>query len=187
MAYEVEQKFRVNGFSDVRSRLEELGGEFQAELRQVDSYFAHPARDFAVTDEALRIRQANGDCYITYKGPKIDATTKTRREIELPLPSGPRTCEQFTELLESLGFRRLVDVCKRRSMVNVPWQGRMVEVSLDEVEGVGQYVELELTADAEEMDGARACVGELAERLRLSANERRSYLELLLQNSGQGS
>ena len=107
----LNRSFAWNGFWDVRSRLEELGGEYQAELRQVDSYFAHPARDFAVTDEALRIRQANGDCYITYKGPKIDATTKTRREIELPLPSGPRTCEQFTELLESLGFRRLVDVC----------------------------------------------------------------------------
>ena len=44
-------------------------------------------------------------------------------------------------------------------MVNVPWQGRMVEVSLDEVEGVGQYVELELTADAEESTPGGAAWG----------------------------
>lgn len=187
MTYEVEQKFRVDGLEDVRRRLEGLQATFQDELQQVDSYFTHPARDFAVTDEALRIRQVGEDCYITYKGPKIDATTKTRREIELPLPPGARTYEQFRELLEALGFRCRADVRKRRVNLHVPWQERTVEVSLDEVEGVGQYVELELTAEAGEMDGARRCIGDLAERLQLSVNERRSYLELLLQNTGRES
>ena len=53
----LNRSFAWTAFRMFASRLEELGGEYQAELRQVDSYFAHPARDFAVTDEALRIRR----------------------------------------------------------------------------------------------------------------------------------
>ena len=49
---------------------------------QVDTYFSHPARDFAATDEALRIRSIDQENFVTYKGPKLDATTKTRREID---------------------------------------------------------------------------------------------------------
>ena len=44
-----------------------------------------PCRDFAQTDEALRIRTVGDTSFVTYKGPKLDATTKTRRELELPL------------------------------------------------------------------------------------------------------
>lgn len=185
MVYEVEQKFRVAGFAEVRGMLGEIGAQVEEEVEQIDSYFTHPARDFALTDEALRIRRTAGDCYITYKGPKIDTTTKTRREIELPLPSGSDTYQQFRGLLESLGFGCLAEVRKRRIKVHVPWQGRLVEVSLDTVDGVGQFVELELTADAEGLDAARRSLGELAQRLQLQSHERRSYLELLLQSAGR--
>ena len=66
----------------------ELGATIEPPVVQVDQYFAHPARDFAQTDEALRLRRVGKQNFITYKGSKIDATTKTRREIELPLAPG---------------------------------------------------------------------------------------------------
>jgi adenylate cyclase, class 2 len=48
------------------------------------------------------------------------------------------------------------------------------------VDGVGTFVELELSADERTLDAARSCILSLARQLELSGAERRSYLELLL-------
>jgi adenylate cyclase class 2 len=180
MKYEVEQKFRVSDPARVENLVTQCGGAWGEAIVQVDTYFRHPARDFAVTDEALRIRRVNDQCCITYKGPKIDATTKTRRELELDLPRQATTYDDFCELLEALGFQRVADVRKRRRKARLQWLGKEVEVALDNVELVGVFVELEVAADVATLDAARLCVSQLAQRLCLSENERRSYLELLL-------
>jgi adenylate cyclase, class 2 len=177
--YEVEMKFPVTDAAALESRLRELGAVVSAAQTEVDVYFAHPARDFARTDEALRIRRKGSGNFITYKGPKIDATTKTRREIDLPLPSNEATAQAWTALLEALGFTVAGEVRKSRRKAQVQWQGREIEVSLDEVERVGAYVELELIAEADGLDAARACIGSLAAELGLADSERRSYLELV--------
>src|SRR4029079_17138635 len=83
--FEVEQKHRVDDTGALTDRLAALGVAIGPPAVQVDQYFAHPCRDFASTDEALRIRTTGGASFVTYKGPKVDKTTKTRREIELPL------------------------------------------------------------------------------------------------------
>ncbi len=79
MKLEVEQKYRVVHPAELRSRLVALGAKFAPAVRQVDAYFNHPARDFAQTDEAFRIRSIGDENYLTYKGPKLDRTVKTRR------------------------------------------------------------------------------------------------------------
>jgi len=177
---EVEQKFPVDDLAAIESRLIALGAEFSGPKREVDLYYAHPARDFAATDEALRIRRRGGEGFLTYKGPKIDATTKTRREIDLPLPAGPDGCGPWAALLEALGFRPVGEVGKDRRKALVAWEGRKVEVSLDRVDQVGTFVELEVVTEAADVAAAKACIASLAERLGLSGSERRSYLELLL-------
>jgi adenylate cyclase class 2 len=179
MAYEVEMKFPAGDRATLETRLAELGATIAALQSERDVYFAHPARDFAATDEALRIRRKGSANFITYKGPKIDATTKTRREIDLPLPPGEQTAQAWTDLLEALGFTAVGEVCKSRRKARVDWQGRSVEVSLDQVDGLGVYVELELIAEADGLDAARANIVSLAEALGLKGSERRSYLELL--------
>ncbi len=89
MKYEVEQKFPVGGFGHVESKLSASGVEVSSPQTEIDTYYAHPSRDFAQTDEALRIRQIGSATWITYKGPKGDRTTKTRREIVMPLSADP--------------------------------------------------------------------------------------------------
>lgn len=180
MSLEVEQKFAVGDARAVERKLIELGGRPADEVRQVDLYFAHPARDFAQTDEALRIRRVGAQNYVTYKGPKLDRTTKTRREIELDLAGGDDGFRDFANLLEALGFRPVAEVRKRRRAIELSWQEHDVEAALDEVEQLGTFVELEITADEGTAAAARSCLAALAQRLGLSQNERRSYLELLL-------
>jgi adenylate cyclase class 2 len=183
MKYEVEQKFSVADQEALEARLVEMGGQIGRVRVESDQYYNHPAHDFSVTDEALRIRRREGEAYITYKGPKIDPTTKTRRELELSLAGAP--AGQWAELLEALGFRSVAEVRKQRRKVLLDWQNFHVEISLDEVERVGRYVELELVVEEEELPAAQACLAALAECLQLRGGERRSYLELLLER-GEG-
>jgi len=180
MHYEVEQKFAISNLSDVEARLCALGAEFQPPLKQADHYFRHPCRDFAQTDEALRLRQVGAQNVITYKGPKIDATTKTRRELELPLAAGEQTIEQFTEMLVALGFTPVKTVRKTRRPATLSWEGFSVEAALDQVDDAGQFLELEITADNDSLEAAKTALSHLASKLPVGPSERRSYLELVL-------
>lgn len=181
MTYEVEQKFAVRDQAQIRSELESLGAVFTDTIRQVDTYYAHPCRDFAKTDEAIRIRQVGDDNRITYKGPKIDQATKTRREIELPLGTGQEQTDQWDALLRAVGFEPVTAVRKSRIRGRLTWQGSDVELAMDEVDDVGHYIELELIAQTrDQLADAQEKILTLCSRLRLKDAERRSYLELLL-------
>ena len=187
MTLEVEQKFPLEAGdstptrAESQARLAQLGCRWSAPLEQVDRYFAHPVRDFAQTDEALRLRRVGDDNRVTYKGPKLDAATKTRREIELPIESGTAGLARFAELLEALSFRPVREVAKTRTPGVLDWQGRHIEIALDEVARVGTFLEIELVTDEDDADAARAAIQSLAVELGLTRSERRSYLEMLLE------
>ena len=88
MAIEVELKFPLPDRSLVEQKLSKLEQSNRSSTTQVDCYYAHPCRDFAVTDEALRLRRVGDVNYITYKGPKLDSATKTRARSSWPCPMG---------------------------------------------------------------------------------------------------
>lgn len=180
MAIEVEQKFRVPDVADLERRLLALGAQHRETAEQTDRYFAHPGRDFAKTDEALRLRRIGEFNFITYKGPKLDATTKTRREIEIGLADGQAAATDAAELLSAIGFTTVAEVCKRRQDFTLTWQGQPIGVSLDDLAELGDFVELEIVTSPAEVDRARQSLASLAAELDLRNGERRSYLELLL-------
>jgi adenylate cyclase class 2 len=186
MPYEVEQKFPIADLSTVAERIAALGAALSPPQGEIDLYFAHPAVDFAKTDEALRLRRKGEANSLTYKGPKLDATTKTRREIDLRLEPGKTAMDSWAAMLAALGFTPVAEVRKTRRKALIPWQGRQVEASLDTVERLGTFVELELIAEAEGIEPAKACLASLAQSLGLSLSERRSYLELLLGRPAAG-
>lgn len=185
--YEVELKFHVSDAAALERRLGELAARFDPAIEQVDRYFAHPCRDFAVTDEALRLRRVGDAAAITWKGPRVGAAAKTRQEIELALAAagaegGAATIDRWTQLLEALGFRQVREVAKLRRPARVAWHGVEIEIARDAVAGLGDFVELELLAEQEGIPQAVARLESLAATLGCTAPERRSYLELLLGN-----
>jgi adenylate cyclase class 2 len=181
MQFEVEQKHRIEDVAGFVSRLAARGATLGTASEQADQYFAHPSRDFAQTDEALRIRTVAGRSFVTYKGPKLDATTKTRRELELPLDRTDAAGSQFAQLLAALGFKPVLTVRKQRRPFRLVHGGRDVEGALDDVDGVGTFVELELLADEANLDVTKQLIASLAAELDLGPSERRSYLEMLLE------
>jgi len=186
MHLEVELKFRVAEPTRLESAFAGLGIVWGESVEQVDLYWAHPARDFAQTDEALRVRTVGEQNWITYKGPKLDVATKTRRELELPLGMGKGTFTAWRELLAALGFQPVAEVRKQRRLGSLAWQGREVEVAFDMLAGLGTFVELELSADEASVDAVRASLLELAAKLGLTDGVRTSYLELLLAKQTEG-
>lgn len=179
--YEVELKFPLADPQPVVERLTAWGAVPREAVDQCDVYFRHPQRDFAATDEALRIRSVGGKNCVTYKGPVVDSQTKTRREIEVGLTDGPESGRQFSEILVHLGFQPVRSVNKRRSAWRLAWQDRDFEIALDDVTGLGTFIEIETLAGEAERADAREAILAIAARLELSHPERTSYLGLLLE------
>ena len=89
----MEIKIKLKDYNQTIQTLSELGASHTLRLIQQDRYYNTPPQldDFQVTDEALRIRSTQEfhpiskkilttTHDITYKGPKLDKTVKTRIE-----------------------------------------------------------------------------------------------------------
>jgi pantoate--beta-alanine ligase len=181
---EVEVKFAVADFAPVEAALKAKDIAIGPARRDTDHYFNAPDRDFAVTDEAVRVRTTGERNFVTYKGPKVDRTTKTRLEIEVPLADGETAANDFRRLLTHLGYRPVAVVNKTRRVADFTRDGFDMEVTLDEVDSVGRYAELEVIAPEHMADAAKAAVLAASAEFGLTQSERRSYLQLLLEKRG---
>jgi adenylate cyclase class 2 len=170
---EIEIKARAD-LDTLRKRLRQEGATPDRTVEQADIYYNSPCRDFAKTDEALRLRNEGGQVFLTYKGKKLDAMSKTRKEVEVEVADFAK----MEDILLSLGYKVTLKVRKTREVYHM---GGAV-VCLDRVDGLGDFVELEtLAVDESAIPGRRDwLVGELR---RLGVNGdliRESYLEMLL-------
>jgi len=182
--YEVELKVRADHAS-VQERLDRLGATPLGTVVQEDTYFDAPDRNFAETDEALRVRRerpADGEAetVLTYKGPLVDAASKTREEAETGVGDGGTV----RAILEGLGYEAAATVRKERFRYAL---GECT-VTLDAVDGLGEYVEVEIDTErdldggGETLDRLRGKAADVLSRLGLDPDDQitTSYLGLLL-------
>ena len=176
---EVEFKFPVDNLAKLRENLLELGAKPVKVSEQVDEYFNDPLRDFAKIDIALRIRESDGKLWLTFKGPNLDPSAKIRTEIETPLVN-QAAAEQIKQTFLGIGYFSVARVAKSRETLALDWDGQHVEICMDTVAEVGEFVELELVVDStSQQDAAKQALEGLAAKLGLSGSIRTSYLELL--------
>lgn len=174
---EVEVKAKIDSFKEIEEKLEKIGAIKTKKEFQEDIYFNSPIVDFAKTDEALRIRTTkendNTNIFITYKGPKIDAKSKTRKEIEIGIDDSQKCADIF----EELGFEKVRTVRKNRQY----YEYENFEISLDDIEELDPYMEIEIAVDdGKDYSKAQDKIFELFEKLGITDGfERTSYLELL--------
>ncbi|HII79647.1 MAG TPA: class IV adenylate cyclase [Methanosarcina sp.] len=170
---EVEVKVRAD-HSKIRPVLLEMGASKIGVEEQSDVYFAAPYRNFAKTDEALRIRSMGGQAVLTYKGPKLDKVSKTRVEIETPV-NGDTTAEIF----HALGFLEAGAVRKKREI----FRAGNITVCLDAVEGLGEFLEVEIDIeDEKDLEISRRKLFEFLSKFGVDEKDsiRTSYLEMVL-------
>jgi adenylate cyclase, class 2 len=187
MSFEVEVKYRSVDHDHLSRLLAGRGARRGDTEHQVDLYLSHPSRDFAQTREALRLRRIGEQNRITYKGPRFPGPTKTREEIELPFEAGEAAFGDLARLFDNLGFRPVAAVRKRRTTFHLPGPPVDIEVTLDCVEGLGDFAEIEAIApDEAALPAAQAAVLALAGELGLEQVEPRSYLRMILESRQDG-
>jgi len=166
----IEVEVKARSVPGIEEKILDLGGELIGVENHFDLYFSSPFRDFAKTDEALRIRIKEEGARLTYKGPKLDIETKSRLELTVRVDDP----EALESILEAIGFSRAAVVKKRRTKYAL---GEAV-LCVDEVEGLGYFVEVELVGD-EEWEAQKRTALDILKRLGLGDSIRKSYLELL--------
>ena len=146
---EVEVKLPINNCEYVIETLNNRCYTKCGRLREEDVYFNGPDRDYRKTDEALRLRKQDileGDnvgsaTYITYKGKKLDKVSMARKELETVIGD----FEVMREILISLGYKPVTPVIKIREVYSKDY----LTVCVDNVEGLGYYIELEVCVEDE--------------------------------------
>jgi adenylate cyclase, class 2 len=187
--YEVEIKVPAD-HDAVRGALEEREAGALNTVTQADVYYDAPMREFAETDEALRVRHERADSEegrsptrdaettrLTYKGPLVDDESKTREEHETVVEDGAA----IEATLSALGFEPVATVEKRRERFALDGY----TVTLDDVTDLGEFVEVETEVGEAEIDEAREGAVAVLESLGLDPEEgiRTSYLEMLLDDA----
>ncbi|WP_292491384.1 class IV adenylate cyclase [Methanoculleus sp. 10] len=170
---EVEAKFAIRDPGEIRARLNRQGVQMARKQQEHDVYYNAPHRDFAKTDEALRVRYDDAGATVTYKGPKVRVgSAKAREEFNLAVASG----DTLEAILSRLGFQRAAGVSKTREFYEIG----PVTVTLDDVEGLGSFVEIEILTEDGQEDAARR-IGAIAKGLGVDGPPiYTSYLEMLL-------
>ncbi|MBD3194138.1 MAG: class IV adenylate cyclase [Candidatus Lokiarchaeota archaeon] len=193
--FEVEIKVRIEDPEKMKRNFEESNIKYICSLRHEDSYFNMPEglRNFKESDEALRIRQSleydktndksiqKEQSYLTYKGAKIDVMTKTRREIEIKIGNA----HDMLEILNILGFKRVLNVIKERELYETKFNGEEVEILIDYLPDLDQYyMEVEVIIESKrKLEPIRRKLFTFLKQFGISESDsiRKSYLELLLE------
>jgi adenylate cyclase, class 2 len=181
---EVEAKYRVADVQLLEKKLENLGAQFLSQEKHRDTYLRHPCRDFRTTEEALRLRWVNGKPWITYKGPRQPGPVKVRPETELEL--GNADDASWLAFWQALGFEPVASVVKLRRTFQLQTDRRPLEVALDAVEGIGNFVEIERICDSDdEVELSKSDIATIAYQLGLNDDESKSYLALVVESFNQ--
>jgi adenylate cyclase, class 2 len=178
---EVEVKYRSADRAAAVAALLDMGATLVQDRVDLDLYFSAPDRDLKATDEAFRLRRIGAKNCLTYKGPRRDAETKTRAEIEVPLADGDAAAGDAERLFVALGYKPVTTVRKKRRVYRVERDGFEMEICFDSVDRVGEFIELEILAEEAQYETAKATLLAVAEELSLTEKESRSYLGMVLE------
>lgn len=148
---EVEVKVSVKNKKEIEKKLLHMGFLKGDLLKESDFYFDSECSNLRKNDKALRIRRCENlttnstENRMTFKGPKMDTVSMTRKELEMQVESA----ETGKEILMSLGFTPIHPVIKLRQYFYLD----KVTACLDIVENLGAFLELEIVVPQEDEKG----------------------------------
>ena len=191
MSFEVEIKIKLDDDEKKAVEVYLENKKYLGKSRQVDAYFDTNPPSYARLDKALRLRMqtaidsdknGNDDVIeLTFKGPKLNLDSKTRKELNLDLNNKTKF-ETIEIFLFELGFSNAIKIVKTRKS----WTASDIHFSLDKND-LGYYLEIEKIIEAENLiEDAEEDLWILLQKIldkKLSKNRKitKSYLQLLLE------
>jgi len=136
---EIEVQLRVSNTDKLPAFLEGEA-EFTGEAYQKDEYLVPPHRDFVAVkpvEEWLRIRESDRENLVNYKKWHYDETGRSTYcdEYETPVED----IDQMRKIFAAIDIKPLITVEKKRKT----YRYKDYEVALDEITGLGSFVEVE--------------------------------------------
>lgn len=181
---EVEVKLPIADLDTIKRKLLKMGFKETAVIEERDTYFDNRQGDIRANGEALRVRETKdyltgeSRVQINFKGKKLDTRTMTREELETGVEDG----EICRNILQAIGYAPAdPEVIKDRTMM----QKESITACLDNVHGLGGFLELEILANSEEeKDVALKRIENILNSLgyQISDTVRMSYLYMLQKN-----
>lgn len=166
--HEIEAKIQVEDLTAAVERLNAVGAEFLHTVTETDTYL-DDHKKLKRQGCGLRIRRQQAantqKALVTFKGAKVESRYKSRPEYEMEIGS-PETAEL---IFAGLGYMPRIVVSKTRRM----WSVDGCTVCLDDVEGLGSFVEVE--------GGDEDCIETVLQKLQLAdrPHVRKGYAEML--------
>lgn len=184
---EVEIKLPAADLNEIKRTLLDSGFKEISFTEERDTYFDNHQGVIRANDEALRVRETKDyrtgkiQAQINFKGKKLDTSTMTREELETGVEDG----EICRKILRALGYIPAApEVVKERIML----RREPVTACLDNVHGLGEFLELEILADGEsEKDIALRQIENILNSLgyQIADTVRKSYLSMLQNRQNQ--
>ena len=157
--FEVEVKIAIDSADSIEKKLTEQNFIKSMTVKETDTYFNGVDRDFRQSDEALRLRNTinnydeadpenvswhkdNVITTMTYKGHKLDNVSMSRKEIETEIDD----YEKMFDILTALGYKPVIPVVKVRKYFHDGY----ITACVDRVQGLGDFLELEIITESEE-------------------------------------
>lgn len=195
--FEVEVKIKVKDKKKLIDDLLKLGAIHEIDLIHNDIYYNMPQklRDFAKTDEALRIRKSlefkeidgireilKETSDITYKGPKLDSETKSRVEYLCKIAD----FEVMDKILVTLGFQKIIQLDKNRKFFSLNYKNKEIGVVFDTIQHLkGFYAEFEvMVSNFSDIEESKTIIFDLMSMLGYEKKDSitDSYLELVIKS-----
>jgi len=136
---EIEIQVKIENSQPLLGFLQK-NAEFKGEKRQIDEYLTPAHRDFLAVrpvKEWLRLRNTEGDYSVNYKNWHYDENGKSNHCDEYKTEI--KDFDQVKKILDALNFKSLAVVDKLRKT----WAYKDYDISMDTVEGLGDFVEIE--------------------------------------------
>jgi adenylate cyclase class 2 len=166
---ENESKHRVVDAAALVAALADLRFQATGEGLHRDEYYDSPESILRSGDVVCRLRISPEAVIAAFKGPRTFNADGSHRRIEVEVPVA--TAGEARAALERQGLQRIWLLEKRRRVYRHP--ARPIEVALDELPGLGLFVELE--GPPGEIEELRRSLGDA-----VGAAEPRNYHELAI-------
>ncbi|MHA2298323.1 MAG: class IV adenylate cyclase [Candidatus Hodarchaeales archaeon] len=185
---EIEIKIKINKISEERLKKFVNNSDIRGRKTREKDFYLDRDFEMSSTDKALRIRlsETEGKKWIelTYKGPKLSDQVKSRKEINIKLDECQ--LDNVLTFFEQLGFNPVGKVSKKRVTWDLVLDGWKYHVSLDKVDDLGTYLEIETTTTMEKKGEGEKRVSSMLcqligeDEVSKSKSILKSYLELIL-------
>jgi adenylate cyclase class 2 len=179
---EVEVKAKVSGFAEIQSNLTKLGCVFSEPSIQKDRIYLPIGVEFPDKTKGTlfaRIRNSNGKHIFTLKKQLDTEFENIEHELVIDSP------DQADEMLKLLGFHEAVSVSKKR----ITCKHDNMEICLDDIEGLGLFVEAEKMTTEKDTERIKNELFEFLETLGIKKDDQvfKGYATLVYESNNQST